>query len=128
MPTEDVSAKRENKNLKVVERVCAGQLCVELESLERCIASSIYSTGYLQGRVKTLPGLGLLLLIKHQLDQSYFHYNCEPSPLLSRIHFRVINLAETPHCTKIRLVLQHDLTDPGLEAHDLTNPELNDPC
>ena len=31
MPTENVSAKRENKNLKVVERVCAGQLCVELE-------------------------------------------------------------------------------------------------
>ena len=31
MPTENVSAKRENKNLKVVERVCAGQLCVEFE-------------------------------------------------------------------------------------------------
>ena len=31
MPTEDVLAKRENKNLKVVERVCVGQLCVEFQ-------------------------------------------------------------------------------------------------
>ncbi|KAM1966168.1 hypothetical protein ACFX15_046422 [Malus domestica] len=115
--------KGKSKNLKVVERVCAGQLCVELEGAERCTTSSIYSTRYLLGRVKTLLGSGLLLLIKHQLDQSFFHYDFEPSPLSSRIHFPVINLAETPYCARIRLpVLQPDLTDLGLEAYELNDP------
>ena len=97
--------KEKIKNLKVVERVCAGQFCVLNWRSLNDAQSLLFIATPPQGRVKTLPGLGLLLLIKHQLDQSYFHYNCEPSPLLSRIHFRVINLAETPHCTKIRLVM-----------------------
>ncbi|KAM2805247.1 hypothetical protein COP1_046028 [Malus domestica] len=40
-----VSEKR-IKNLKVVERVCTGQVCFELERLEQCITSSIYSIKY----------------------------------------------------------------------------------
>ncbi|KAM1262611.1 hypothetical protein ACFX2G_028332 [Malus domestica] len=124
MPTEDVSAKRENKNLKVVERVCARQLCVKLERLERCTASSIYSTRYLLGRVKTLLGLGLLLLIKHHLDQSYFHYDFEPSPLSGRIHFRVIHIHISP---RLLIVPGFDYsscstTDLGLEAQELNDP------
>ena len=119
--------KEKIKISKLLREFAQGSCVLNWKGLERCTASSIYSTGYLQGRVKNLPGLGLLLLIKHQLDQSYFHYNCEPSPLLSRIHFQVISLAETPHCTRIRLVLRLGITDPDLEAHDLTGPELTDP-
>ena len=42
--TEGVSAKKEKeKNLKVVERICAGQLCVELEGLVLMSSLPIYS-------------------------------------------------------------------------------------
>ncbi|KAM1615227.1 hypothetical protein ACFX2K_024504 [Malus domestica] len=62
MPTEDVSAKKEEEKSQVV-RVCTGQFCIDFVGASTVAEWLVFIVAAHRARVPILFGLGLLLRI-----------------------------------------------------------------